>query len=129
MSQNQDGETERKGRQPDPLLEVFFDPSVPLPEICWETVPHYVDPYTVWNGYDENVHGWVFVWYPVRDPLTGRSFQEFERAQYFHNDLVRILKEMRCWPLWGSRRHQKRMIAFALLQLYCEVGDNPFCQL
>ncbi len=114
------------GRTPDPLLMDFLDPEVPLPEICWETVPPFINPYHVWDGYDESVQGWVFIWYPVRDPVTGRSFGEFERAHYFHEDLKRILIEMRSWPLWGSKRHKKKVIAFALLQLFAEVASDQY---
>ncbi|SFM51611.1 hypothetical protein [Thermodesulforhabdus norvegica] len=127
MEKNREDRFKTYGRRPDPLLEDFFDPEIPLPDICWETVPHSVNPYLVWEAYDENVHGWVFLWYPTRDRITGRSYGEFERAQYFHNDLVRILKEMHRWPLWGTRKHRKHTLAFALLQLYAEVSDLWWC--
>ncbi len=126
MGERYDNMLSKSGRSPDPLLEDFLDPDIPLPEICWETVPHNINPYFVWEAYDENVQGWVFVWYPVRDPVTGRSFGEFERAQYFHEDLKRVLFQMGKWPLWGSRRHRKKIVAFALLQLFAEVATNEF---
>jgi len=108
-------------RRPNPLLEEFVDDTLPLPEIDWETVPAGVNPGEVWNGLDENVEGWVPVWFPTGDPLTGRSYGEFERAQYFSGDLERILRAMHRWPLWGNPRQKKQAVAIALLHLHCEV--------
>ncbi len=108
-------------RRPDPLLEEFLDPTLTLPEICWDTVPFHVDPYAVWDSFEENVEGWVPAWYPVRDPVTGRSYGEFERAWYFHEHLVRTLRIMHRWPLWGTRTHKKHAVAIALIQMYCDV--------
>ncbi len=51
-------------RKPNLLLEEFLDKSVPLPEIYWETVPLGIDPFVVWEGYDEGVEGWVPIWFP-----------------------------------------------------------------
>lgn len=112
------------GRRPDPLLEEFLDESLAFPDLAWETVPVHVDPYRVWDACDANVEGWVPVWYPVRDPLTGRSYSEFERAHYFHQHLVRVLAQIHRWPLWGSRRRKKHAVAIALLNIYCEVGGQ-----
>uniref|UniRef100_A0A832A2G9 Uncharacterized protein n=1 Tax=Desulfacinum infernum TaxID=35837 RepID=A0A832A2G9_9BACT len=112
------------GRRPDPLLEEFLDETLTLPELAWETVPFHVNPFVVWDTFDENVEGWVPVWYPVRDPVTGRSYGEFERAHYFHQHLVRTLAVMHRWPLWGSRRRKKHAVAIALLHIYCEVGHQ-----
>lgn len=108
------------GRKPNPLLQEFLDPTIPFPSIDWETVPPSVDPYQVWEAYDECVEGWVPVWYPIGAGPTGKSYGEFERAYFFNQDLERILKAMNRWPLWGSARQKKRTVAFALLQLFCE---------
>jgi hypothetical protein len=110
------------GRKPNPLLEDFLDESVPLPPVVWETVPIGVNPYDVWNGYDQCVEGWVFFWYPSHQPVSGRSYGEFERAALFNDDLERILKVMHRWPLWGSATQKKHAVAIALLQMFCEVG-------
>ncbi|MEJ5347352.1 MAG: hypothetical protein WHS46_01505 [Desulfosoma sp.] len=112
------------GRKPDPLLQDFLDGSVTMPDIAWDTVPLSVNPHMVWNAFDENIEGWVPVWYPVRDPLTGRCFSEYERAHYFHEHLVQTLISMHRWPLWGSRRAKKHAVGIALLQMYCEVGHQ-----
>lgn len=111
----------RMMRRPNPLLAEFLDDTLPLPEIDWETVPAGVNPREVWNGLDENVEGWVPVWFPTGAPLTGRSYGEFERAQYFNDDLERILKAMHRWPLWGNPKQKKQAVAVVLLHLYCEV--------
>jgi hypothetical protein len=66
-------------RKPNPLLEEFLDENITLPEIDWETVPSEVNPYDAWEMFDENVEGWVPVWFPVGDPKSGKSFKEFER--------------------------------------------------
>ncbi len=110
-------------RQPNPLLKEFLDNSLPLPTIHWETVPPNVNPWEVWNGYDEGVEGWVPIWYPDGNPQTGRSYAEFERAYYFNEDLERILKAMKRWPLWGSPKQRKHAVAIALLQMFCEVME------
>jgi hypothetical protein len=111
------------GRRPNPLLKEFLDSTIPLPPIHWDTVPVSVDPYQVWEGYDECVEGWVPVWYPIGDNRTGKSYGEFERAYFFSEDLERIIKAMNRWPLWGSPKQKKHTVAFALLQLFCEVVD------
>ncbi len=109
------------GRRPNPLLVEFFDKSIPFPELNWDTVPHAVNPWEVWEAYDEGVEGWVPVWYPTHEPGTGRSYGEFERAHFFDKDLERILRAMHRWPLWGSARQKKQTTAIALLHLYCEI--------
>ncbi|NLI83541.1 MAG: hypothetical protein GX443_17945 [Deltaproteobacteria bacterium] len=109
------------GREPNPLLAEFLDASIPLPEVDWETVPPGVNPREVWEGYDECVEGWVPLWYPAFDSVTGRTYGEYERAHLFNGELERILSAMNRWPLWGSPRQKKHTVAFALLQLYCEV--------
>ncbi len=109
-------------RRPNPLLEDFFDKTIPLPELDWTTVPHSVDPRVVWEAYDDGVEGWVPVWYPTQEPCSGRSYSEFERAYLFDKDLERILKAMHRWPLWGSPKQKKHATAIALLQLYCEIN-------
>ena len=108
-------------RRPNPLLKEFLDPRIILPTIHWETVPAGVNPYQVWDGYDECVDGWVPIWYPLEDPKTGTSYGEFERAYRFNDDRERILKAMNRWPLWGSPTQKKHAVAIALLQLFCEV--------
>jgi hypothetical protein len=108
-------------RKPNPLLNDFLDASVPLPDIHWETVPPGVDPAIVWESYDECVDGWVPVWFPSHDPVSGRSYGEFERASLFDQNLVRILLAMHRWPLWGTAKLKKHAVAIALLQLYCEL--------
>jgi hypothetical protein len=108
-------------RKPNPLLEEFLDENLPLPEIDWQTVPFGVNPADAWEMFDENVEGWVPVWFPTGDLRSGKSFGEFERAYFFNADLERILRGMRRWPLWGAPLQKKHAIAFALLQLYCEV--------
>jgi hypothetical protein len=112
-------------RKPNPLLEEFLDENITLPEIDWETVPSEVNPYDAWEMFDENVEGWVPVWFPVGDPKSGKSFKEFERAYFFNEALERILQAMHRFPLWGTAKQKKHAVAFALLQLYCEV--NGFC--
>ena len=109
-------------RKPNPLLHEFLDQTLSLPEIDWQTVPFGVNPADAWEMFDENVEGWVPIWFPVGDLGSGRSFGEFERAYYFNADLERILKVMRRWPLWGTPVQKKHAIAFALLQLYCEAS-------
>ncbi|MFC1856675.1 hypothetical protein ACFL9U_01450 [Thermodesulfobacteriota bacterium] len=108
-------------RRPNPLLKDFFDKSISFPAIDWETVPPGVNPWDVWEGYDESVEGWVPVWYPIGNPKIGRSYGEFERAFFFNSDLERILKVMNRWPLWGSPKQKKHTAAIALLHLFCEV--------
>jgi hypothetical protein len=110
-------------RKPNPLLKEFLDGSIPLPEIHWETVPPGVDLPTVWESHDEGVEGWVPVWFPTHDQLSGKSYDEFQRAQLFNEDLERILKAMNRWPLWGSPKQKKHAVAIALLQLFCEVEN------
>ena len=107
-------------RKPNPLLIEFLDKSLPLPLVHWETVPPGVVLSDVWDAYDENVHGWVFAWFPTGDPRTGISYGEFERACLFNDNLERILKAMHRWPLWGAPVQKKHSVAFALLQLFCE---------
>ncbi len=111
-------------RKPNPLLEEFFDKDVPLPELEWSTIPFDVNPWDVWDGYDESVEGWVPVWYPTHEPVTGRAYGEFERAALFDEDVRRVLKAMRRWPLWGNARQKKHSTAIALLQVYCELGGR-----
>ena len=112
-------------RRPNPLLADFLDKSLPLPALHWETIPAGVNPWLVWEGYDEGIEGWVPVWFPTHDPIGGRSYGEFERAYLFNEDLERILKTMHRWPLWGSPTQKKHAVAIAMLQLFCEVGG--FC--
>jgi hypothetical protein len=109
-------------RKPNPLLEDFLNAAIPLPALHWETIPPGVDPSMVWAGYDEGVEGWVPVWFPTHEPITGRSYGEFERAYLFNEDLERILQAMHRWPPWGSPKQKKHAVAIALLQLFCEVG-------
>ena len=78
-------------RRPNPLLEDFLDKSLPLPALHWETIPAGVNPWLVWEGYDEGIEGWVPVWFPTHDPISGRSYGEFERAYLFNEDLERIM--------------------------------------
>lgn len=108
-------------RNPNPLLREFLDRALPLPDLHWETVPLGVDPYQVWEGYDEGTEGWVPIWFPCFDPVSGRSYGEFERADYFNRELIRVLSGMHRWPLWGSDKQKKHAIAIALLHLYCEL--------
>ncbi len=108
-------------RQPNPLLTEFLDPSIPLPNLDWETIPSGVNPEEVWVGLDECVEGWVPVWFPSYDEVAGRSFSEFERSWLFNDDLERILSAMHKFPLWGSPKQKKHAAAIALLQLYCEL--------
>lgn len=110
-------------RKPNHLLEDFLDRSAPLPELNWETVPLGVDPFIVWEGFDEGVEGWVFVWFPAHEPVSGRSYGEFERACLFERELQRILRAMHRWPLWGTPTVKKHAVAIALLQLYCEIQN------
>ena len=108
-------------RKANPLLHEFLDNSLPLPEIHWETVPLGVSPLEVWDSFDENIEGWVPVWFPIGDHKTGKSYGEFERAYFFNADLERILKVMNRWPLWGNSTQRKQAVAYALLHLFCEV--------
>jgi len=108
-------------RRPNPLLQDFLDDTLPLPEINWETVPSGVNLREIWSGFDENVEGWVPVWFPTGDPVTCRSYAEFERSHYFNDDLERILRAMHRWPLWGNPKQKKQAVAIALLHLFCEV--------
>lgn len=110
-------------RKPNPLLEEFFDTNLPLPVVHWETIPPGVDPWFVWDGYDESVEGWVPVWFPTHEPISDRSYGEFERATLFNEELERVLKAMHRWPLWGSPTQKKHASAIALLQLFCEIGS------
>ncbi len=112
-------------RKPNPLLLEFLEQDLPLPEINWETVPFGVNPRDAWEMFDENVEGWVPIWFPTGDLCSGKSFGEFERAYFFNKDLERILGAMRRWPLWGTDTQKKQAVAFALLHLFCEV--NKFC--
>lgn len=109
------------GRKPNPLIAVFLNQNVSLPSIHWETVPPGVDVTDAWESFDENVEGWVPVWFPTYDTTKGVSYNEFERAYFFNEGLERILKAMNRWPLWGSETQKKHAVAFALLQLFCEV--------
>jgi hypothetical protein len=111
------------GRKPNPLLSEFLDQSLSLPEIAWETVPPGVNLADVWEAFDENIEGWVPIWYPTGDLCSGRSYSEFERAYLFNESLESILKTMHRWPLWGSATHKKHSVAIALLQLFCEVSN------
>ena len=108
-------------RKPNPLLKEFFDSRLSLPTIDWDMVPDGVNPYEVWDGYDECVDGWVPVWYPLSDQKTGISYGEFERSYYFNEDLERILRAMSRLPLWRSPTQKKHAVAIALLHLFCEV--------
>ena len=112
-------------RRPNPLLHEFLDESLSLPEVDWQTVPFGVNPADAWEMFDENVEGLVPVWFPTGDLISGKSFGEFERAYFFNQDLERILGAMHRWPLWGTPLQKKHAVAFALLQLYCEV--NRLC--
>ena len=112
-------------RKPNPLLQEFLDESLPLPEINWETVPLGVNPDDAWEMFDENIEGWVPIWFPTGDLRSGKTFTEFERAYFFNDDLERILKAMNRWPLWGTPTQKKHAVAYALLQLFCEV--NMLC--
>jgi len=107
-------------KNPNSLLNEFLDKNIDMPEINWETVPPDVNPSDAWDLYDETVEGWVPVWFPVSGPGGGRSYGEFERAYLFNENLERILKAMKRWPLWGSPSQKKHAVAVALLQLYCE---------
>lgn len=64
MLEYQESTKQPMARKPNLLLEEFLDKSVPLPEIYWETVPLGIDPFVVWEGYDEGVEGWVPIWFP-----------------------------------------------------------------
>jgi hypothetical protein len=108
-------------RKPNPLLKEFLEENISLPEINWETVPFGVNPADAWEMFDENVEGWVPIWFPTGDLKSGRSFDEFERAYFFNEDLERILQAMHRWPLWGTPAQKKHAVSFALLQLFCEV--------
>jgi hypothetical protein len=112
-------------RQPNPLLKEFLNKNIPLPKIHWETVPPDINPYNVWDGYDDTVEGWVPIWFPDVDIMNGRSYGEFERSCLFNDELERILKAMYRWPLWGNETQKKESVAYALLQMYCEV--RGFC--
>jgi hypothetical protein len=107
-------------RKPNTLLSEFLDSNLSLPSIHWETVPPGVNPSDAWEMFDENVEGWVPIWFPEGDPKSGMSYSEFERAYFFNQNLERILKAMNRWPLWGSSTQKKHAVAFALLQLFCE---------
>jgi hypothetical protein len=109
------------GRKPNPLLQEFLKEDLPLPELDWQTVPSGVNPTDAWEMFDQNVEGWVPVWFPTGDLISGKTFTEFERAYFFNDDLERILKAMRRWPLWGNPAQKKQAVAIALLHLYCEV--------
>ena len=113
------------GRRPNPLLTEFLDESIPLPEVDWETLPAGVVPGLVWTALDENVEGWVPVWFPVGDFGSGKTYGEFERAYWFNDDLERVLKAMKRWPLSGTKVEKKHAVAIALLHLFCEV--SLFC--
>lgn len=119
---NGDGKEQGVARKPNPLLHDFLDQSIPLPSIDWETVPLTVNPMDVWAAYDEGIEGWVFVWFPIADPESGRSYGEFERAYLFNEHLERILRAMDRWPLQGTAAQKKQAVAFALLHLFCEVN-------
>jgi hypothetical protein len=109
-------------RKPNTLLLEFLDKDLPLPEIAWETVPVGVNPWDAWEGYDENVEGWVFIWFPTHEPVSGRSYGEFERSHLFNEEMERVLRAMHRWPLWGNARQKKHAVAIALLQMYCELA-------
>jgi hypothetical protein len=109
-------------RRPNPLLEDFLDKDLPLPALHWETIPPGVNPWFVWECYDECIEGWVPIWFPAHESVSGRSYGEFERAHLFNENLERILKTMHRWPLWGSPTQKKHSVAIALLQLFCEVA-------
>ena len=111
-------------RKPNPLMIDFLDESLPLPTVDWETVPPGVKPHDVWKSYDTSVVGWVPVWYPTADPHCSVPYGEFQRSCLFNDSLERILKTMHRWPLWGSSTQKKHAVAFALLQLFCEVGKR-----
>jgi hypothetical protein len=113
------------GRKPNSLLDDFLNNDLPMPTIAWETVPPGVNPSDVWKSYDNSVEGWVPVWFPTMDLKSGRSYEEFERACLFNDDMERILRVMNRWPLWGSPTQKKHSVAIALLQLYCEA--NALC--
>jgi hypothetical protein len=40
---------------------------------------------------------------------------------FFNDELERILKAMYHWPLWGNETQKKEIVAYAMLQMYCEV--------
>ena len=109
-------------RQPSILLIDFLNKNLPLPEVDRQTVPPGVNPYDVWDKYEDGVAGWVPVWYPLGDRKTMRSYGEFERAYLFEKDLTRILKVMHRWPLWGSPTQKKHAVAIAMLHLFCELA-------
>lgn len=108
-------------RRPNLLLKDFLNQELSLPTIAWETVPPGVNPAEAWEAFDENIEGWVPVWFPSGDQRTGISYCEFERAYHFDKSLKRILKAMNRWPLWGSAIQKKHAVGYALLQLFCEV--------
>ena len=110
-------------RKPNPLLEDFLDRTLSLPEVYWETLPFGVNPFEVWEGYDEGVEGWVPIWFPSHNAVDGKSYGEFERASLFDEALERILRAMHRWPLWGTPTMNKHAVAIALLQLYCEIQN------
>ena len=63
-----------------------------MPDIHWGTVPPGVNLADAWEMYDETVEGWVPVWFPTIDRGTGRSYDEFERALLFNDNLGKDLK-------------------------------------
>jgi len=69
-------------RKPNLLLNEFLEKSLDMPEIDWETVPPDVNPADAWDMYDDTVEGWVPVWFPTFDSEDGRSYGEFERANF-----------------------------------------------
>jgi hypothetical protein len=107
-------------KKPNPLLSELLNKNIDMPEINWETVPPDINPADAWNMYDETVEGWVPIWFPTFSPGGGRSYEEFERAYLFNENLERILKAMKRWPVWGSPSQKKHAVAVALLHLYCE---------
>ncbi|MBW1981041.1 MAG: hypothetical protein JRJ12_07450 [Deltaproteobacteria bacterium] len=114
-------------RTASPLLGEFLDDSLPLPDICWETVPAGVTLHDAWQSFDENIAGWVPVWFPTHDPLSGRAYGEFERASLFEDGLRQALVAMHRWPLWGTATQKKQAVAVALLHLCCQVRAETNC--
>jgi hypothetical protein len=43
----------------------------------------------------------------------------------FNKELIRSLKAMHRWPLRGTEKQKKETVAYALLQMYCEI--RGFC--
>jgi hypothetical protein len=83
------------------------------------------NPLDVWDGYDDTVEGWVPIWIPDADVMSARSYGKFEWSCLFNDELESVLKVMHRWPLWGNDKQKKETVAYALLQVYCEV--RGFC--